>query len=109
VVVACVWTVLLWRFAHHAGVRQLTLLVGANLVLNLAFFATHPVFTPYYIIPILMLSLWTLMFAAVFTPRPGKGRPRGRWTTAARDVIPPPTLTRFLDANRGPLRSKTLC
>jgi len=57
VVVACVWTVLLWRFANHAGVRQLTLLVGANLVLNLAFFATHPVFTPYYIIPILMLSL----------------------------------------------------
>jgi len=72
VVVACVWTVLLWRFANHAGVRQLTLLVGANLVLNLAFFATHPVFTQYYIIPVLMLSLWTLLFAAVFTRGPAK-------------------------------------
>jgi hypothetical protein len=73
IVIACVWTVLLWRFANHAGVRQLTLLVGANLALNLAFFATHPVFTPYYIIPILMLSLWTLLFAAVFTRGPARG------------------------------------
>jgi hypothetical protein len=23
---------------------------------------THPIFTPYYIIPIEMLSLWTLLF-----------------------------------------------
>ncbi|MCK1390775.1 hypothetical protein [Bradyrhizobium sp. 1] len=72
-VIACVWTALLWRFANHAGVRQLTLLVGANLALNLAFFATHPVFTPYYIIPVLMLSLWTLLFAAVFTRGPARG------------------------------------
>ncbi|WP_245502380.1 hypothetical protein [Bradyrhizobium betae] len=72
-VIACAWTALLWRFANHAGVRQLTLLVGANLALNLAFFATHPVFTPYYIIPILMLSLWTLLFAAVFTRGPVQG------------------------------------
>ncbi|WP_375310594.1 hypothetical protein WHZ77_26130 [Bradyrhizobium sp. A5] len=67
IVIACVWTALLWRFAGHAGVRKLTLLVAVNLVLNLAFFATHPVFTPYYIIPILMLSFWTLLFATVFT------------------------------------------
>jgi len=26
---------------------------------------THPIFTPYYIIPIDMLSLWTLLFAAL--------------------------------------------
>jgi hypothetical protein len=26
---------------------------------------THPIFTPYYIIPIDMLSLWTLMFATL--------------------------------------------
>ncbi|WP_240535270.1 hypothetical protein [Bradyrhizobium sp. YR681] len=70
IVFAGVWTALLWRFANHAGVRQLTLLVGANLALNLAFFATHPVFTPYYIIPVLMLSLWTLLFAAVLTRGP---------------------------------------
>jgi len=32
-------------------------------VVNLIFFMTHPIFTPYYIIPIDMLSLWTLLFA----------------------------------------------
>jgi hypothetical protein len=26
---------------------------------------THPVFTPYYTIPIAMLSLWTLLFATL--------------------------------------------
>jgi hypothetical protein len=26
---------------------------------------THPIFTPYYIIPIEMLSLWTLLFATL--------------------------------------------
>lgn len=65
VVIACTGTALLWRFANHASVRKLALLVAANLALNIAFFATHPVFTQYYIIPILMLSLWTLLFATV--------------------------------------------
>jgi hypothetical protein len=73
IVIACAWTALSWRFANHAGARQLTLLVAGNLALNLAFFATHPVFTPYYVIPVLMLSLWTLLFAAVFTRGPAQG------------------------------------
>jgi len=42
------------------------LLVAGNIALNVAFFVTHPVFTQYYTIPIAMLSLWTLLFAAVF-------------------------------------------
>ena len=29
------------------------------------FFMTHPVFTPYYTVPIAMLSLWTLLFATL--------------------------------------------
>jgi len=73
IVIACASTVLLWRFAGHPGVRKLALLVAGNLVLNLAFFATHPVFTPYYVIPILMQSLWTLLFAAVLTRGPVRG------------------------------------
>jgi hypothetical protein len=72
ILVACAGTALLWRFANHSGVRQLTLLVAGNLALNLAFFATHPVFTQYYVIPILMLSLWTLLFAAVLTRGPAQ-------------------------------------
>jgi len=73
IVIACVGTALLWRFAGHGGVRKLALLVAGNLALNLAFFATHPVFTQYYVIPILMLSLWTLLFAAVLSRGPAQG------------------------------------
>jgi len=42
-----------------------TALVALNLAVNLIFFMTHPIFTPYYIIPIDMLSLWTLLFATL--------------------------------------------
>jgi len=35
------------------------------------FFMTHPIFTPYYIPPIDMLSLWTLLFATL--DRRGEG------------------------------------
>lgn len=73
IVIACVGTALLWRFSGHGGVRKLALLVAGNLALNLAFFATHPVFTQYYVIPILMLSLWTLLFAAVLSRGPAQG------------------------------------
>lgn len=72
IVIACVGTALLWRFAGDDGVRKLALLVASNLALNLAFFATHPVFTQYYVIPALMLSLWTLLFAAVLSRGPAR-------------------------------------
>jgi hypothetical protein len=48
---------------------QAALVVAGNLVVNLIFFMTHPVFTPYYTIPIAMLSLWTLLFATLI-PHP---------------------------------------
>ena len=57
------WAALLWRFVPQSGMRRLVLVVAGNLAVNLVFFATHPVFTPYYTIPISMLSLWTLLFA----------------------------------------------
>jgi hypothetical protein len=40
-------------------------LVTVNLAVNLIFFMSHPIFTPYYIIPIDMLPLWTLLFATL--------------------------------------------
>lgn len=61
------WTALLWRFSSQSCVRRLALLVAGNLALNLAFFATHPVFTQYYTIPISMLTLWTVLFATIFS------------------------------------------
>ncbi len=63
---AVVWTAAIWR---RPGASQMVLVVAANLAVNIVFFATHPVFTPYYTVPIAMLSLWTLLF---FTLAPRK-------------------------------------
>jgi hypothetical protein len=63
--ISAAWAALLWRFNEHAGVRLAALVVAANLAVNVIFFMTHPVFTPYYTIPIAMLSLWTLLFATL--------------------------------------------
>ena len=46
--------------------------------MNVAFFITHPIFTPYYTFPIEMLSLWTLLFATL-----DAGGSGGRWTFRA--------------------------
>jgi len=62
--ISVAWTALLWRFGR-ASARQVTVLVALNLAVNLIFFMTHPIFTPYYVIPIDMLSLWTLLFATL--------------------------------------------
>jgi hypothetical protein len=62
--ISIVWTAWLWR-ADRGRARQVSVLVAVNLAVNLIFFATHPIFTPYYIIPIDMLSLWTLLFATL--------------------------------------------
>jgi hypothetical protein len=50
------------------GIRRVALMVTVNLVLNLAFFMSHPLFTTYYTIPITMLSLWTLLFNWLMQP-----------------------------------------
>jgi len=62
--VAVAWTAWLWRF-NPGHSRRVALVVAINLSANLIFFITHPIFTPYYIIPIDMLSLWTLLFATL--------------------------------------------
>ena len=41
---------------------------AGNLLVNIAFFISHPVFTPYYTIPVAMLSLWSLLFASLIRP-----------------------------------------
>jgi hypothetical protein len=62
--ISVAWTAWLWRF-DRGYARPVALLVALNLAVNLIFFMTHPIFTPYYIIPIDMLSLWTLLFATL--------------------------------------------
>jgi hypothetical protein len=51
-----------------SGARQVALVVAGNLAINLAFFLSHPVVTPYYTIPIAMLSMWSLLFAWLTQP-----------------------------------------
>src|ERR1700716_2122140 len=68
-VIAGVWTALKLRSRHQSGMTEAGLVVAGNLVVNLFFFMTHPVFTPYYTIPIAMLSLWTLLFATLIPHR----------------------------------------
>jgi hypothetical protein len=58
-----------------SGVRRVVLITATNMIVNLAFFLSHPVFTPYYLVPIAMLSLWSLSFATVMRPLPK------RWTS----------------------------
>jgi hypothetical protein len=57
------------RSRRSDSARQVALVAGGNLLVNLAFFMSHPVFTPYYTIPIAMLSLWTLLFATLIPHR----------------------------------------
>jgi hypothetical protein len=64
----CAGTAYVLRMRREEGVRRVALIVAANLLVNLAFFMSHPVFTPYYTIPIAMLSLWSLLFASLPMP-----------------------------------------
>lgn len=67
-VLAGAWTASMLRWHRDNGTRQMALVTAANLLVNLAFFLTHPVFTPYYTIPVAMLSLWSLLFASLTRP-----------------------------------------
>jgi len=62
------WTARIFLVHREEGIRQVALIVAANLLVNLAFFLSHPIVTPYYTIPIAMLSLWTLLFASLMQP-----------------------------------------
>jgi len=59
------WICWILRWHGKSGIRQVALVTAVNLLVNLAFFASHPVFTPYYTIPIAMLSLWGLLFGSL--------------------------------------------
>jgi hypothetical protein len=62
------WTVLALRRGPTLGVMRTALVTAGNLVVNLGFFMSHPIFTPYYTVPVAMLSLWSLLFAWLMQP-----------------------------------------
>lgn len=67
-VLASAWTVLILRSYRGNGIRQLAMVAAGNLLVNIAFFMSHPVFTPYYTIPVAVLSLWSLLFGSLMQP-----------------------------------------
>jgi hypothetical protein len=62
------WTVVILRWGRGSGIRLVAGITGMNLLVNLAFFLSHPDYTQYYTIPIAMLSLWSLLFASLMRP-----------------------------------------
>jgi hypothetical protein len=91
--ISIVWTAWLWR-ADRGSASQVAVLVAVNLAVNLIFFMTHPIFTPYYIIPIDMLSLWTLLFATLglradkpAIPQPANARLRCKRSMESLDSV----------------------
>jgi hypothetical protein len=64
-VLAGVWAALILRLNRGNGITQTAVVAAGNLLVNLAFFMSHPVFTPYYTVPVAALSLWSLLFAGL--------------------------------------------
>lgn len=77
---------LLWTGEGH--VRQAALVVAGNLVVNLGFFMSHPIFTPYYVVPIAMLSLWMLSFARLLQPAEAREAASVRSEAASLGALP---------------------
>jgi hypothetical protein len=67
-VVAGVWTALALYRREAQGITRTALVTAGNLAVNLGFFMSHPIFTPYYTVPVAMLSLWSLLFASLIRP-----------------------------------------
>ena len=76
-------TVALLVAGRGSGARQVALVTSGNLAVNLAFFLSHPVVTPYYTIPIAMLSMWSLLFAWLTQPAEAVGQAMAKPTAEA--------------------------
>lgn len=70
------------------SVRQVALVVAGNLAVNLVFFLSHPIFTPYYVVPIAMLSLWSVLFAWLMQPEDAYEPAALRREPASLEAIP---------------------
>lgn len=67
-VLVCGWTAWVLLRQRESGLRWTAWMSAGNLIFNLAFFLTHPIFEPYYIVPLEMLSLWSLLYASLWQP-----------------------------------------
>ena len=53
-------------------------IVAVNVVLNFGFFLTHSIATPYYLMPLVLLSMWTLLFSFLNDLRCESANPPGQ-------------------------------
>ncbi len=65
VIIALIWAGWLAIASRPQGLRAVAILTIANLSINLAFFLSHAISTPYYLMPAAMLSLWSLTFGTL--------------------------------------------
>jgi hypothetical protein len=69
--------------ALAANVRKTAAsIVAVNIVLNFGFFLTHSISTPYYLMPLVLLSMWTLLFSFLNDPRSESANPPGQFAFA---------------------------
>lgn len=66
---AIAWVAALLLRHRTRALWPVAAITAINLVVNLGYFLSHPVFTPYYLMPLAMLSLWCLLFAYVLDDR----------------------------------------
>jgi hypothetical protein len=64
IILATGWAI--WGLIARNAVASI---VAVNLLVNLLFFLSHPIFTPYYLMPLAMLSLWSLLFSSDINSR----------------------------------------
>ena len=79
---ALILLVVTWSIVALAANTRKTAasIVAINIVVNLGFFLTHPISTPYYLMPLLLLSMWTLLFSFLNDSDEGRVRhARPRW------------------------------
>lgn len=66
IVFTIVWVAIAW-FSRES--KTVAAVVIVNVAVNLAFFLSHPIFTPYYLMPLAILSLWTILFSFLNDPQ----------------------------------------
>jgi hypothetical protein len=69
IIAVITWVVFILLTPRARDLRSTALIVTANLAVNLGYFLSHPVFTQYYLMPLAMLSLWSLLFGYVLDDR----------------------------------------
>lgn len=84
IIVAMVWAAAAAYRRTANDIKPVVVITAVNLAANLAFFLSHPIFTPYYLMPTAMLSLWSLLFGYLSSDR--RSAPAG---TVATDAVSP--------------------